>query len=359
MDKFLASNKPYTILGLMSGTSLDGLDLAACRFVWNESDQRWTYHIICAETIPYHRDWQEKLCNAHKISAIDFVQLHTTYGIYIGEQAYKFISNHGLRVDAIASHGHTVFHQPENYIHFQIGNGTYIAAQTNLITVSDFRNQDIALGGQGAPLVPIGDELLFSHMDGCLNLGGFANISFGVNEKRIAFDVAPCNIVLNKLATQVGRTYDEDGQIARSGEFIKDIFESLNQLEYYQLPYPKSLGYEWVVKYIEPIFQQYKYSVNDVMHTFCVHVAHQLARSIPKGSSILATGGGVFNGFLMEQIRKHVPGIVVPDADTIQFKEALIFAFLGLLKLRSETNVLKTVTGCLINHSSGVVHVPY
>lgn len=359
MENFGALNRPFVVLGLMSGTSLDGLDIAACRFEWDHSLLKWNHQIISADTIPYNAQWQSRLQHATSISAVDFVQLHAEYGLYLGEQVNAFVNKHQLTVDAIASHGHTIFHEPHKHIHFQIGNGAYIAAKTGLVTVSDFRTQDIALGGQGAPLVPIGDQLLFSDVNACLNLGGFANISFDVDGNRMAFDVAPCNIVLNRLAQQFDMPYDEDGKLARSGSFIPAFFEALNQLEYYQLASPKSLGYEWVEKHIVPIIEQQAAPTVDVLHTFCVHVAHQLALSIPKGNSVLATGGGVFNGFLLGQIKERVPGLIIPDVNTIQFKEALIFAFLGLLKLRGEINVLKSVTGSSINHCSGAVHSPF
>jgi anhydro-N-acetylmuramic acid kinase len=359
MEKFKQSNGPFIILGLMSGTSLDGLDICACEFLWNHSTQHWQYQIIKAETIPYNTDWQNKLRNATLTSASAFVQLHHAYGVYLGQQALAFIQKHQIAIDAIASHGHTIFHEPAKQIHFQIGNGAYIAAQTNIVVVSDFRTQDIALGGQGAPLVPIGDSLLFASYDACLNLGGFANVSFNANGKRVAFDIVPCNIVLNQLAQHFGMAYDEDGELAKSGKFIPELFDQLNQLEYYKAPYPKSLGYEWVVKNIETLLFNNTYSKVDLINTFCYHIAYQIKQHIPTGHTTLTTGGGALNKFLVEQIKKQLPSIIIPHTNTIHFKEALIFAFLGLLKLRGEVNVLKSVTGSVNNHSSGVVYSPY
>lgn len=341
----------------MSGTSLDGLDIAFCEFV--EEVGTWTYKIQCAETIPYTTEWKTALSVIGSGSAADFVTTDVEYGHLTGRLTRDFIERNNIRADFIASHGHTVFHQPERKITSQVGRGSAIAAETGLPVVCDFRSKDVALGGQGAPLVPIGDDLLFHEFDFCLNIGGFANISFQSGGKRIAYDVCPANILLNQLALQEGFDYDPEGRMAAGGIVDKILLDTLNLLPYYMQPFPKSLGREWVVQHILPLLNSSGLPVRDLLATICEHIAIQVAASAGQknGNRLLITGGGAFNAFLVSRIRHHAtPEIIIPDAPTINFKEALIFAFLGVLRWRNEPNCLRSVTGALADSSGGAIY---
>ena len=262
-------------------------------------------------------------------------------------------------MDAVCSHGHTILHQPQNGFTLQIGNLPEIANHCNQTVVCDFRVQDILLGGQGAPLVPIGDRILFSEYDFCLNLGGFSNVSFEQNDTRIAFDISPVNTVLNFYANKLGFDYDNKGQIASSGKLNSDLLNELNALEYYKKQFPKSLGFEFVKETVLPLIEQYNIPIEDKLNTLIEHITFQIAVALPnKKGKLLATGGGSYNDFLIERLKFWLPQleIIIPDKKTIEFKEALIFALLGVLKLRNEINVLASVTGAKQNHTSGVVY---
>ena len=351
-------NKEYRSgIGVMSGTSLDGIDLAWCTFA--QTDKGWDYHIEKACTIPYEPDFQERLAHATQLSALEYAQLDVELGALIADQINKWISCMP-KPDFIASHGHTVFHQPEKGLTTQIGSGAAIAARTGITTVCDFRTLDVALGGQGAPLVPIGDALLFNQYDACLNLGGFCNISFQEKDKRVAFDIAPCNMALNHIAKLIGKTYDENGDTARGGQLIPDLLQQLNQIEYYQLPYPKSLGKEWFEQNFLPLIDAFEehFSAADLLHTVTQHIAGQIALALPNNiGMLLATGGGARNNFLIQSIKTHWKGnIAVPDSLTIDFKEALVFAFLGMLRLQGMNNCLASVTGAKQDNCGGAVY---
>ncbi|MBL7137840.1 MAG: anhydro-N-acetylmuramic acid kinase [Bacteroidales bacterium] len=357
----MCNNVQY-IIGLMSGTSLDGLDIAFCRFKSFEGS--WTYEILQAETVPYSREWQIRLSSMDGRLAADLAQTDCDLGHLMGKMTRTFMEKHRITADFIASHGQTVFHQPHLRWTTQIGKGAAIAAETGLPVVCDFRSTDVALGGQGAPVVPIGDQLLFSDYQYCLNLGGFANISFHRDGKRVAYDICPANMVLNELANQTGKAYDDKGDLARSGSLLPDLLESLNQLPFYHQPPPKSLGKEWVDQHIYPILdlptRNPKPETRNLLHTWCEHIAIQVGNNTgtDRVNKLLITGGGALNQYLMERIRHYVTAeVVIPDLQTIQFKEALIFAFLGLLRWRNEVNVLSTVTGAKRDSIGGAIYL--
>ena len=284
------------------------------------------------------------------------------YTAYLANTINVFLEKNNIfSVDAICSHGHTALHKPENKLTYQIGNLPSIAKITNQLIVCDFRVQDVELGGQGAPLVPIGDELLFSNYTFCINLGGFANISTTLNKNRIAFDICPLNIVLNKYVSNLGFNFDDKGEIAKSGSINKALLKELNALSFYKKNYPKSLGLEWVNKNIFPLIDSYKLSTPDILRTFVEHIAIQIETVIntKTKASILLTGGGVFNSFLISRINSRTNNIIeIPSKEIIEFKEALIFGFLGVLKLRNQVNCLASVTGAKKNHASGVIFHP-
>jgi len=347
----------YCVIGLMSGTSLDGLDLAYCAF--QKTGNGWDYHILQAETIPYPKEWHTRLSTLESGTALEFASTDAAYGHLIGKYTREFMERHHLKPDFIASHGHTIFHQPQNRFTTQIGKGAAIAAETGIHVVSDFRSLDVALGGQGAPLVPIGDRLLFPDYAFCLNLGGFANISFEQDGNRIAFDICPVNIVLNKLASEHGLAFDPDGQYASRGSVDRHLLDRLNSLSFYQKLPPKSLGKEWVIEAVLPLLDLDKYTVNELLATFCEHIALQVAHVVPgsRMKKLLITGGGAFNTYLIGRIREHIGvQIILPDILTINYKEALIFAFLGVLRWRNEVNCLKSVTGAVTDSAGGAVN---
>ncbi len=346
----------YNVIGVMSGTSLDGVDLAYIKFNHSEN---WTFEIFQSETVSYSEEWLNKLKNAIHFSPSELEELNVAYTKLLASIISEFISKNQLaEIDAVCSHGHTILHQPQNGITLQIGNLPMIRDLVNQTIVCDFRVQDVQLGGQGAPLVPIGDKLLFSEYDYCLNLGGFSNVSFNENGNRIAFDISPVNAVLNSYANELGFPYDDAGNFAKSGNINQDLLQQLNDLEFYALPYPKSLGMEFVNAKIFPLMNSYSIDVKDKLCTFVEHIAIQIANICSKpNAKLFITGGGAYNRFLIERLRNYLPTteLVIPDDKTIQFKEALIFGFLGVLRLRDEINVLSSVTGASKNHSSGVV----
>jgi anhydro-N-acetylmuramic acid kinase len=343
----------------MSGTSLDGVDLAHCTFI--KSQKGYEFSIGAAETIPYPETWLKRLKSLPSATALEYAEMHTEYGRYLGNLTLDFISRNHLVAEYISSHGHTIFHNPSKHYTSQIGEGAAIAAQCGLPVICDFRTGDVAAGGQGAPLVPIGDEILFSQYDYCLNLGGFANISMKKNGKRIAFDVSPVNIILNHIANQTGKTYDENGELAAAGQVNSALLHKLNNLEYYQSSPPKSLGREWIEERILPLLTDSEISANDFACTFCEHIAIQIACCIDDNpqKQMLITGGGAFNTFLVQKIKAHSKvRIFIPDEQTVNYKEALVFAFLGLLRIESKPNSLASVTGARHDVSGGAVYLP-
>ena len=343
----------------MSGTSLDGLDIAYCTFAKNACS--WRAQVLCAETLPYSDQWRTRLQNLENSTALEYARANAELGHYFGVQVSNFVERNGLKnnaVDFVASHGHTIFHQPEIGLTTQIADPNAIAAECRLPVVADFRTLDVALGGQGAPLVPIGDRLLFGDYDSCLNLGGIANISFTKNGKRVAFDISPCNMILNYLSGKIGMTYDKGGEVAKTGRSNDDLLKVLNELEYYKLPYPKSLGKEWFVEKFRPCFEQSSCDVPDLLATATEHIANQIAKVLNDNSlsSVLVTGGGAFNTFLIESVRqKTVCSVDVANKLIVNYKEAMIFAFLGVLRMRGEANCLGSVTGARVDNCGGVV----
>jgi anhydro-N-acetylmuramic acid kinase len=339
-------------LGIMSGTSLDGIDLAFCRFNYSG---KWNYEIENAQTIPYSSEWTSRLINASTLNAEDFLLLHNEYGRYIGTLVNEFIIGKSAP-DLICSHGHTIFHQPDKMFTFQIGNGASIAASTGITTISDFRTMDVALGGQGAPLVPIGDKLLFSDYAYCINLGGFANISYDLNGRRIAYDICPVNIVLNDIARKKNLSFDKDGELGASGNVNEQLLKALNSLEYYRQNWPKSLGREWVEKNIVPLLANSDLSIEDQAATYYEHISDQISQTIVPPEKVLFTGGGSMNKYLTERIRTKVKcKIIIPDEKLINFKEALIFAFLGVLSYKGQINCLASVTGANADSIAGTI----
>ncbi|MFL1896860.1 anhydro-N-acetylmuramic acid kinase [Aquimarina sp. 2-A2] len=355
--------KEYRVIGLMSGTSLDGLDIAYCNFKLENG--RWSYQILETDSINYTPDFKAQLKNAIYLQSHALIALHNTFGSWMGTQVADFIKKHELVVDFIASHGHTVLHQPDIGITYQIGSGQHLANSSGQKVICDFRTNDVYYGGQGAPLVPIGDELLFSEYDYCLNLGGISNISLKQNNIRIAYDIAPVNMLLNHICNSINLDYDDEGKLGRSGQLNTALLQHLNSLDYYSQSIPKSLGYEWFASQILPVLDHHPDTTENLLYTSVHHIAQQLAKAIHShklsNATILATGGGAKNIYFIEVLRQKLGDqftIVCPEEELIDHKESLIFAFMGVLKERNEINCLSAVTGARKDSSSGVIFNP-
>jgi anhydro-N-acetylmuramic acid kinase len=348
----------YRVIGLMSGSSMDGVDIACCEFEF--SADKWHWKIIEANTIPYSEQWRVRLAYLNQQSAENFHKTHVFYGHYLGLLVKDFITTHQLSADFVASHGHTIFHRPELGYTAQIGDGAALSAICGLPVVSDFRSMDLALKGQGAPLVPVGDVLLFGDYDACLNLGGISNISYHQDGKLIAYDISPCNIVLNRVARWLGLPYDAERQLASSAEVDPDLLAELNELPYYSYQGAKSLGREWINEEFWPIVKMYSdVSEAEKMATLNLHIAQQIAAVFNKLglNRVLVTGGGAFNKTLISNLGSNSKTqIIVPEEKLINFKEALIFAFLGVLRIRNQENVLSSVTGSKQNQVAGALY---
>lgn len=359
MIGFSNNNKDqsFRVIGVMSGTSLDGLDL--CLSSFTHTNNKWDYKIEKACTINYQEDLRLSLSSAFNISGRELTKLDYEYGRWIGIQVKEFLQDIKVKPDFVASHGHTIYHKPAEGYTLQIGKGSAIAAMSGLPCISDFRSSDVCRSGQGAPLVPIGDRLLFSEYDICLNLGGFSNISYEVDNKRLAFDIGPCNIILNSLAQKLGYKYDKDGEIGKRGEINISLLDELNSFDFYSQIGPKSLGREWVEEIFLPTIEKFNIKVEDKLRTVYEHIAVQLCRVINQThcKKMIITGGGAHNSLLIHLLRnKSNLSIVVPDDQTIDFKESLIFAFLGVLYMIKQPGALSSVTGASLDSISGCLY---
>jgi anhydro-N-acetylmuramic acid kinase len=358
----------YKAIGIMSGSSLDGLDIAYAHL--QETGGKWSFDIICAQCHAYSPQWAAQLKNAVAATAQDYQLLHTAYGQYIGEAVNQFIEVNKLhhQVDLVASHGHTSFHLPGQKMTAQLGDGAAIAASTGLAVVSDLRAMDIAFGGQGAPIVPIGEKLLLPQYNLFLNLGGIANLSFNLPGQYIAFDVCPANRVLNMLAALAGKQYDDGGQMAAGGRADAALLATLNKLDYYSQPFPKSLANDFGTGTVFPLVERAALTIPDALCTCVEHIAQQVQLAVKKivpglpeaeQRSMLVTGGGAFNTFLVKRINFYLreAGIeaLVPDEQLVNYKEALVMALIGVLRWREEYNVLCSVTGAVRNSINGAL----
>ncbi len=360
----------YRVVSLMSGSSLDGLDIAYVRY-WKEND-RWRFDLLQAETVPYPRKWELRLFNLAYQDAITYLKTSAYYGLYLGEEVSKFLERHGIardQVDFVASHGHTIFHQPENHVSSQVGDGAKIAAVCGMPVVSNFRDSDVALGGQGAPITPVGDYWLFPEFVLTLNLGGFANLTARLKDGRlIGFDIVAVNLILNHYARELGKPMDENGQLGKDGVLDNDLLERLNAIWYYEKPFPKCLSIGWVNRVLFPILRRARISKLDILRTYYEHIAIQIGRAVKVVHDIglaadepkmLVTGGGAFNQFLLERLQDHVHvEMILPQKEIIKFKEAIIIGFLGVLRMRGEPNVYASVTGAERDSVNGAVWLP-
>ena len=351
--------RDFKVIGLMSGSSLDGLDIAYVNF--SHDNKKWFFQIVEAGNVPYTDEWKNKLSEAFNKNESELKELDIEYGKYLGSITKKFIKKYELEPKLIASHGHTIFHMPEKGYTLQIGNGQEIANETGIMTINDFRTEDVKKGGQGAPLVPIGDKYLFADYPICLNIGGIANLSYDSEDKRIAYDICMANQLLNYLASKLGYDYDNNGNFARQGIVNQDLLNILNDNPYYDKEAPKSLGREFFEEYQHKVIDESSLSAKDLLATATEHIAYQIVRATDDldSSKMLITGGGAKNNYLIERIRKMSKHeIIIPDTMIIDYKEALIFAFLGALKTEGRINVLSSVTGATSDSSSGNICLP-
>ncbi len=344
-------------IGVMSGTSLDGVDIACCNFVCDDGNWDWTP--LAGNIYPYPHEMLERLKHSHELNGHDLAQLDVDYGRFLGGLVKKFVAENNCKPAFVACHGYTVFHEPQKGLTLQIGSGAQIAAASGIDTICDFRTADVANGGNGAPLVPIGDKLLFGNFAYCLNLGGFANISYdNAEDKRVAFDVCPLNIVANTLTRRIGLEYDKNGGLGRKGVVDKELLAKLNAIPYYKQQPPKSLGREFVDAEILPLFGQ-RTDIENLLTTYYRHAAYQISCAMASAgkSSVLVTGGGAYNSFFIECLKSATPHhLEIPDPVLVELKEAIIFAFLGALRYYGLPNCWKTVTGAVCDTVGGAVY---
>ena len=358
----------YKVIGLMSGSSLDGLDVAYVEL--EESAGKWSFTIIAADCYTYSDEWREKLKTAYSLNAFNYQLLHTEYGHYLGTEVNQFIETYGLqyKVALITSHGHTTFHFPSQKMTAQLGDGAALAAATGLPVVNDLRAMDVAFGGQGAPLVPIGEKYLFAEYNMLLNIGGIANISFQNNGDYIAFDVCPANRVLNSLAAKIGKAYDAEGAMASIGNVHTVLLDKLNALAYYQQLPPKSLDNSFGSNEVYSLIRSFALTHNDSLRTYVEHIVVQIKNAIKNNrqvagdnSKLFVTGGGVFNSFLLNRLKEELLSInievIVADEQIVKYKEALVMAFIGVLRWRQEYTVLSSVTGAERNSIGGAIWI--
>lgn len=360
----------FKCIGVMSGSSLDGLDIAYCE-ISDKGDDEWEYKILIAECIPYPAKWKLRLEKLVLQNAVTYIKTHTFLGHYMGETIAAFIERYDIadELDFIASHGQTVFHQPDNHFTSQIGDGAAIATKTGFPVICDFRTTDVALGGQGTPIAPIANKCFFPSYKYFLNLGGIANIAAKRNDGSfIAFDICAVNLALNRLAGKLGMEYDKDGESARAGQVNEELLTDLKGSWYYDKEYPKSLSGGWVTKVMNPVLSKHKISIEDKLRTVVELIAFQINASLQviaqrEGVSyspedvLYITGGGAFNKFLIEKIQEYVPlKVIVPDAETVEFKEALLVALMGVLRVTNKVNCLSSVTGSERDNIGGCIY---
>ncbi|XP_064473646.1 anhydro-N-acetylmuramic acid kinase-like [Ornithodoros turicata] len=354
----------YEVIGVMSGSSLDGLDIIYTRFSLTSSDC-WEYNIQHCTCYNYSPTWIDKLKHATSTSALEYQLLNTEYGRYIGEYVLRFIRENRLdgKVHLIACHGHTVFHLPSQLTTSTLGDGATVAAVTGLPVVSDLRSMDVALGGQGSPIALTAERKLFGNeYQFFLNIGGMACLTYaGKNySDSFAVDVCPANQLLNLLANREGRAFDRSGEMAKSGKVSTRLLKDLDDFDYYKKSFPKSLGVDFGPEILYPLIQAHDLSTADALQTFTEHICNQVAEVIrlvertvkdglPQSSKMLVTGGGARNLFLVDRLTERLKEfritVVVPNDELVKFKEALVTSVIGVQRLRGEENFIGEVSG--------------
>lgn len=345
------------IAGVMSGSSLDGLDIAVVQFNENNDwELLWTFGT------PYSEDWVHRIKNYNELSASEYISFTSAYSYYIGELLDKALANYPGHIDYISFHGHTLMHLPESGITEQIGNGGVIAASLNIPTITDFRIQDVVKGGVGTPLAPLVELHFFQGHDYYLNLGGIANITkIDHADQLMAYDICPCNQVLNYYSQLMGKDYDEDGNVARTGTLNIELIDYLNSIPYFELPAPKSLDNNWIIHEVIPNFPEGR--VEDILHTFCLWMASCIANELDADrapTSLMVSGGGAHNTFFMECLKKELAPkgctLYLPAKEIIDFKEAILMALMAYNYLEDKPNVLSAVTGASSDSIGGALY---
>lgn len=351
----------YKAIGVMSGSSLDGLDIVYAQF--KKINEKWSFKILSEALYPLEK-FEEQLHSARKLPLEKLNALDISFGKFIGNCIQDFrIKNHLKVIDIIASHGHTVYHFPEKGITKQIGCKQAIFEQTNIPCLNNLRQKDIDFGGNGAPIVPIGDWHLFSEYKYCLNIGGIANISIKTANKILAFDICTANQVLNYLASSKNKKYDKGGQMAKQGKLNQNLLKALNSIPFYLQKLPKSLDNAFRLESIA-ILNQYAISIEDKLYTYCHHIAYQITECLSiesKTETMLVTGGGAFNHFLCTIIANYLKplniNIKIPNKQLVENKEAMVMAFMGVLFLRKEVNCLASATGAKQDSICGEIYL--
>ena len=369
------ASKTYYVLGLMSGSSLDGLVIAYCNITW-DGDRVTHWKLLESETLPFSDKWKNRLRELPNQNGLIFAKTNTYFGHYMGGLVNEFIENYRIKeLDFIASHGHTIFHDPEHRISIQIGDGAALASQTGYTTICDFRTQDVAMDGEGAPLSPLADRYMFHNYDFYLNIGGIANVSANTgNDNWVAMDCCAANQVLNLLAEELGSEFDNNGSFASRGSVNEKLLGQVSDFSYYSNPYPKSMSNGWIREKIIPLYREAECSSEDKLATACEHIAIEISNSIQDiinkegfirtSYKMLLTGGGVFNNYLVQTIHAYCNrsldiDLLMPDASIINFKEAMLMALLGVLRVEKVPNSMKAITGAKMDTINGAIHVGY
>lgn len=361
----MSSRNVYRVIATMSGSSLDGLDIAYAHI---QLDPEPAFRIVAADTFAYTDAELQVLRTVSRTGTHADDQTDQWFGAVSAAYISAFLRQLGYPpVDLVASHGHTTLHKPSLGISQQIGDPQVMANALRLPVIARFRQADVDAGGQGAPLVPLCDQLFFSEYDACLNIGGIANISFETPQGRVGFDICGANQILNFFAEQAGWPYDAEGEMAAAGEMDPALFDQLNAVPFLAAPYPKSLDNHFVHRaFIEPL-QRAPLMLNDKLATAAHHIAYQIARVIEQQPGrraladyrLLVTGGGAFNRHLIRLIRDHARiQVQLPDTIIIQYKEALAMALMGVLRFQNRSNFLPSVTGASAAVSGGVIATP-
>lgn len=357
------------ILGLISGSSLDGLDMAICQFD-EQATSQLEWEVIHTQTAGFPEGLLSRLVRSTELSTRELMELEVEFSKFCASESLDFLTKAKCSVDYIASHGHTVFHYPEDGYTVQIGKGSIIAELTGIPSISDFRSNDIALRGQGAPLAPIVERYLYPGYNVYFNLGGIANFSIHEKSNIRSIDSCPCNQVLNFLISANGLPYDDRGRVARSGKVNDQLLKEWSSLEYFKLSGPKSMDNSWVHQIFIPVMNKYHLSMKDALATMVEFTALQLSKDISKllqldsitQMSGFVTGGGAYNDYLLERMTYHFQklglSLEVPDAQTIEFKEAILMSLMGYLRILERPNTIPTVTGAAKMSIGGAVYLP-
>lgn len=362
-------------IGLMSGTSLDGIDAVISSI--EDTQENVQLHIINANTYPYNSEILKKIRQALHDEASSsrlLCSLNVELAYEYSKCVFAICEESGIDihdVDFIACHGQTIYHITENTNNevrssLQLGDGSVLANLTNTTVVSNFRTADITVGGQGAPLVPFADYVLFQHNDKTRllqNIGGISNVTClpkgGSKKEVFAFDNGPGNMMIDYAMQKLfNKKYDNNGETAKQGDLISEMFDEILSLEYFNLEPPKSTGRELFGNhYTATILEKYKhYSKHDIIATLSHITAFSIADSYKKFilstftiDEVIISGGGAYNGYLLKLIKSYLDFedvfILEEFGYSSEYKEALAFLILGNETLEFNPSNIKNATG--------------